>query len=144
MSWHYSHSQMLKKHESGKSREWRQENLMLFYLFSDSWAIRVHSFHISWLSTAPIKDRNVNWLKTQTKSPIQQYGSRIWIHNKTSNVACITAWKNPVPLPVFLCVAFSSNIWVVRFYFYVSPEQVSGEFIQWKLQIHNLREEEGC
>lgn len=149
MSWHYSHSQMIKKHESGKSREWHQESLMLFYLFSDSWVFRVHSLHTFWLSTAPIKDRNVNWLKTQTKSPIQQYCSRICIHNKTSSVACIIVWKDPVPPPVFLCLVFSSNIWVVRFYFYVSSQQVSGEFIpwrinQWNLQIHHLREEESC
>lgn len=148
MSWHYSHSQMLKTHESGKSWEWLQENLMPFYLFSDSWAIRVHSLHTFWLSTTPMKARNVNWLKTQTKSPIQQYGSRIWIHSKTNRVSCITEWKNPVPPPVFLHLVFPSNIWVVRFYFYVSSQQVNGEFIpwgvnQWKLQAHHLREE-GC
>lgn len=139
---------MLKKHESGKSREWFQENLMLFYLFSDSWAIRVHSLQTFWLSTAPMKDRNVNWLKTQTKSPTQ-YGSRIWIHDKTRSLSCISVWKNPIPPSIFLCLVLPSSIWVVRFYFCVSSQQVNGKFIpwcinQWKLQIQQLGEEEGC
>lgn len=125
-------------------------NCMLFYLFSDFCDIRVHSLHTFWLSTAPMKDRNVNWLKIQTKSPIQQYGSGIWIHNKTSSVSCITVGKSTPSTGIFMsCLVFPSNIWVVKFYFYASSQQVSGEFIpwsinQWKLQIHHLREKEGC
>jgi len=60
-----------------------KKTLCCFFLFSDFRAIRVHSLHAFWLSSAAMKARSVNSsLKKQTKSPTQQIASTIWVHNK--------------------------------------------------------------